>query len=383
MKKYIFRRVIQILFTLIIFQTLLFVILDAQPGDITNLYLTNPKVTPEIRDQMRVILGLDKPPVIRYFQWLGNFVRGNLGVSFSNYPRPVMDIILERAPRTLALFLTNQIISFLLGYFLGKQMAWHRDTFFEYGMTIVGVILFTIFTPWFGLMMIYLFGIKLQLLPIGKFLDPSLWRNVEVPANTIFYYMILTAVIAGLVYVAIILLTRKTSRTLRQVIQFGGFLGLIGLVVLAWSLTPYGYLAVDILKHMILPVTVSTLVSFAGTMLLMRNTMLETLREDFVMAARAKGLSEHVVRDKHAARNAFLPVFTNLIIGIPFALSGGIITETIFSWPGMGLTLLQAVNLEDIPLAMGTLSFVGVLALSAHLIADVAYAFLDPRIRYQ
>lgn len=242
MKKYIFRRVIQILFTLIIFQTLLFVILDAQPGDITNLYLTNPKVTPEIRDQMRVILGLDKPPVIRYFQWLGNFVRGNLGVSFSNYPRPVMDIILERAPRTLALFLTNQIISFLLGYFLGKQMAWHRDTFFEYGMTIVGVILFTIFTPWFGLMMIYLFGIKLQLLPIGKFLDPSLWRNVEVPANTIFYYMILTAVIAGLVYVAIILLTRKTSRTLRQIIQFGGFLGLVGLVVLAWSLTPSGTL---------------------------------------------------------------------------------------------------------------------------------------------
>lgn len=383
MKKYILRRVIQILFTLIIFQTLLFVILDAQPGDITNLYLTNPKVTPEIRDQMRVVLGLDKPPIVRYFQWLGNFVQGNLGLSFSNYPRPVMDIIMERAPRTLVLFLTNQLISFVLGYFLGKQMAWHRDTFFEYSMTIVGVILYTIFTPWFGLMMIYLFGIKLQLLPIGKFLDPSLWRNVEVPANTIFYYMILTGAIAGVIYVIITLLTRKTSRTIRQFIHIGGFLALIGAIVLGWSMTPYGYLAMDILKHMILPVLVSTLVSFAGTMLLMRNTMLETLREDFVMAARAKGLSEHVVRDKHAARNAFLPVFTNLIIGIPFALSGGIITETIFSWPGMGLTLLQAVNLEDIPLAMGTLSFVGVLALTAHLIADVAYAFLDPRIRYQ
>ena len=383
MKKYIFRRVIQILITLIIFQTLLFVILDAQPGDITNLYLTNPKVTPEIRDQMRTVLGLDKPPIVRYFQWLKNFVQGNLGVSFSNYPRPVMDIIMERAPRTLFLFLTNQIFSFILGYFLGKQMAWHRGTFFEYSLTIVGVILYTIFTPWFGLMMIYLFGIKLQLLPIGKFLDPSLWRNVEIPANTLFYYMILTAIIACLVIVAITLLTRKTSRTLRQIIRFGGTLGVIGLIILAWSMTPYDYLALDILKHMILPVLVSTLVSFAGTMLLMRNTMLETLREDFIMAARAKGLSEHVVRDKHAARNAFLPVFTNLIINIPFALSGGIITETIFSWPGMGLTLLQAVNLEDIPLAMGTLSFVGVLALIAHLIADVAYAFLDPRIRYQ
>ncbi len=383
MKKYILRRIIQIVITLIIFQTLLFIILDAQPGDITNLYLLNPKVTPEAREQMRVALGLDKPPLIRYLQWLGNFVQGNLGISFSNYPRPVMDIILERAPRTLVLFLTSQLISFILGYFLGKQLAWHRNTFFEYSMTIVGVVLYTIFTPWFGLMMIYLFGIELKLLPIGKFLDPSLWRNVEVPANTIFYYMILSMVVAAVLYVLLSFLTRKTSRFLRQTTQIGGFFILIALMIFVWSLTPYGYLAGDIVRHMILPVLVLTLVSFAGTMLLMRNTMLETLREDFVMAARAKGLSEHVVRDKHAARNAFLPVFTNLIIGIPFALSGGIITETIFSWPGMGLTLLQAVNLEDIPLAMGTLSFIGVLALSAHLVADVAYAFLDPRIRYQ
>ena len=383
MKKYILRRVIQIVITLVIFQTLLFIILDAQPGDITNLYLLNPKVTPEAREQMRVALGLDKPPLVRYLQWLGNFVQGNLGVSFSNYPRPVMEIILERAPRTLVLFLTSQLVSFILGYFLGKQMAWHRNSFFEYSMTIVGVVLYTIFTPWFGLMMIYLFGIELKLLPIGKFLDPSLWRNVEIPANTIFYYMIISIVVAAILYVLLSFLTRKASRFLRQVTQIGGFFILIALVIFAWSLTPYGYLAGDIVKHMILPVLVLTLVSFAGTMLLMRNTMLETLREDFVMAARAKGLSEHVVRDKHAARNAFLPVFTNLIIGIPFALSGGIITETIFSWPGMGLTLLNAVNLEDIPLAMGTLSFIGVLALTAHLVADVAYAFLDPRIRYQ
>ncbi len=95
------------------------------------------------------------------------------------------------------------------------------------------------------------------------------------------------------------------------------------------------------------------------------------------------GLSERVVRDQHAARNAFLPVFTALIIGIPFAISGGIITETIFSWPGMGLTLLSAVQNEDIPMAMGALSFIGVLALLAHLVADIAYSFLDPRIRYQ
>jgi len=383
MKKYIFRRVIQIIITLIIFQTLLFIILDAQPGDITNLFLLNPKVTPEAREQMRVALGLDNPPLVRYLQWLSNFIQGNLGVSFSHYPRPVMDLILERAPRTLVLFLTNQLISFSLGFFLGKQMAWHRGTVFEYALTFIGVVLFTVFTPWFGLMMIYLFGIELNLLPIGKFLDPSIWREVSMDANTIFCYLILTALVGIALFLLLNALTQKTSYTMRKLIRIGGIIAIITGVLLFWHHSPIGFLTGDIVKHMILPVLVSTLVSFAGTMLLMRNTMLETLREDYVMAARAKGLSEAVVRDKHAARNAFLPVFTNLIIGIPFALSGGIITETIFSWPGMGLTLLQAVNLEDIPLAMGTLSFVGVLALTAHLIADIAYAFLDPRIRYQ
>lgn len=383
MKKYIFRRVIQIIITLIIFQTLLFIILDAQPGDITNLFLLNPKVTPEAREQMRVALGLDKPPLVRYLQWLSNFLQGNLGVSFSHYPRPVMDIILERAPRTLVLFLSNQLISFSLGFFLGKQMAWNRGTAFEYTLTFLGVVLYTVFTPWFGLMMIYLFGIELNLLPIGKFLDPSIWREVSIGANTIFYDLILTVLVGVLLFILLNVLTRKTSYKMRKLLRIGGFLIIIGGVLFFWHYSPVGFLAGDIVKHMILPVLVSTLVSFTGTMLLMRNTMLETLREDYIMAARAKGLPEAVVRDKHAARNAFLPVFTNLIIGIPFALSGGIITETIFSWPGMGLTLLQAVNLEDIPLAMGTLSFVGVLALTAHLVADIAYAFLDPRIRYQ
>jgi peptide/nickel transport system permease protein len=125
------------------------------------------------------------------------------------------------------------------------------------------------------------------------------------------------------------------------------------------------------------------LISFAGTMLLTRNSMLETLREDYIMAARAKGLPDSVVRDHHAARNALLPVVTSFVFSLAFALDGGIITETIFSWPGMGRTLLEAAQVEDIPMAIGALVFTGVLALVAHLVADVLYAYLDPRIRYQ
>ena len=116
-----------------------------------------------------------------------------------------------------------------------------------------------------------------------------------------------------------------------------------------------------------LPVLTLTLVNFSGTMLLTRTTMLETLREDYIMAARAKGLAENVVRDKHAARNAMLPVFANFIIGLPFIVAGGIITETVFSWPGMGLTLLQAATTNDIPLIMGTWLFIGLLSLIQYI----------------
>ena len=138
----------------------------------------------------------------------------------------------------------------------------------------------------------------------------------------------------------------------------------------------------DIVKHMVLPVLTLTLISFAGTMLLTRNSMLETMREDFVMAARAKGLPERDVRDKHVARNALLPVVTSFIFSLAFAVDGGVITEAIFSWPGMGQTLVAAALSEDLPLAVGAFVFVGLFVLVAHLVADVLYAYLDPRIRY-
>jgi len=383
MRKYLIGRFVQILFTLLIFQTLLFVILDAQPGDITMQFLANPKVSPEAREQIRANLGLDRPPLERYAKWLVNFSTGNLGTSFEHWPRSVMDIILERAPRTLILFLTGQLIAFVVGFSLGKLLAWWRGGVLEYGLTLVGVVMYTIFTPWFGLMMIWFFGFRLKWLPVGKFLDPLLWRKAEVDANFVFGRLMLTALAYTVLVLVVFIATRKLSAVWRRAALWAALVVFAGAAVLLWSRLDVGVLALDMVRHMVLPLCVYTLVNFAGTMLVMRNTMLETLREDYVMAARAKGLSERVVRDQHAARNAFLPVFTALIIGIPFAISGGIITETIFSWPGMGLTLLSAVQNEDIPMAMGALSFIGVLALLAHLVADIAYSFLDPRIRYQ
>jgi peptide/nickel transport system permease protein len=149
-----------------------------------------------------------------------------------------------------------------------------------------------------------------------------------------------------------------------------------------WSFSGSSYLAWDIVKHMVLPVATLTLISFAGTMLLTRNSMLETMREDYVLAARAKGLSEKQVRDKHVARNALLPVVTSFVFSLAFAVDGGVIIESVFSWPGMGSTLVSASLSEDLPLAVGAFVFVGIFVLLAHLAADIMYVYLDPRIRY-
>jgi len=383
MTGYLLRRFGQMLFTLFMIISLAFFLVQAQPGDYTSTYAQNPDLPPNVRAQIQASFGLDKSLGEQYLLHIKNSFTGNFGVSFGHYPRTVMDVIKERLPRTAVLFLTATVISFYLGFVLGKAMAWRRGGFMEYTATISGATLFTVFTPWFALMMIWTFAFKLGWFPLGKFLDPLVWREAPVPANSVFNDMLLTAgAFTVFIFLAILISKKAGGRRWRTWLLPAAAAGAV-VIPVAWGLSGTAYLALDILKHMVLPIATLTLISFAGTMLLTRNSMLETLREDFVMAARAKGLPENVVRDKHAARNALLPVVTSLVYSLAFAIDGGIITETIFSWPGMGLTLLQAVRSEDLPLAMGAFVFIGIFALGAHLVADVLYAFLDPRIRYQ
>ena len=384
MWNFLVKRILQMMITLLLFQTATYFLMDAQPGDIADLLTLNPDIPPSERERIRADLGLDRPPVERYLLYIGNFYRGDLGVSFSYYPRPVLDIIKERLPRTLVLFLSATLVSFWAGYMTGKVLAWKRGGWLEYTSTIAGVTLYTVFTPWFALMMIWLFAVQLDWLPAGKFLDPLDWLDAPegVNANLIFIRMIWSALIGAIVMFAGMLLSNHMQRKLRPLARWMSFLVPLAGVVLYWWLGGLGFYAWDILSHLILPVLTVTLIAYGGTMLLMRTSMLETLREDYILTARAKGLPDKVVRDKHAARNALLPVWTGLVFSIGSSIGGGIITETIFSWPGIGLALLNAATVEDIPLAMGVLTILGVMTLIAHLVADVGYAFLDPRIRY-
>ena len=383
MTGYLVRRVGQMGLTLFLIITLTFFLVEAQPGDYASFYVLDPDLPPQVKDQIRAAFGLDRPLWEQYLTHLRNTFTGNFGVSFANFPRPVLDVLLERVPRTLVLFLTATAASFYLGFFLGKVIAWRRGGLFEYAATISGATLFTAFTPAFALMMIWVFAFKLGWFPVGKFLDPLLWRGADVSANYVFGNMLLSAA-AFLVFAFIVMLVlRRFGRRIPSAAALPVLLGGVVVALVVWTFSGIGGLALDILKHMVLPVVTLTLISFAGTMLLTRNSMLETIREDFVMAARAKGLPENQVRDRHAARNALLPVVTSLVYSLIFAIDGSVIIEGIFSWPGTGLTLLSAVRSEDLPLVMGSMLFIGTFSLLAHAIVDVLYVFLDPRIRYQ
>ena len=383
MTGYLVRRAGQMVLTLFLIITFAFFLVQAQPGDYATFYALDPDMPPEVRQQLRASFGLDQPLWQQYLIHLKNTVTGNFGVSFGHFPRPVMEVLIERVPRTAVLFLTATVMSFYIGFLLGKAIAWRRGGVLEYTATISGATLFTVFTPAFGLMMIWIFAFRLGWLPVGKFLDPLVWRHAEVTANFVFSQMLLTALLITVFAFLTIFLLRKTGRM--GLVKWAGPLIASGLVValLVWFFSGIGGLALDILRHMVLPIATLTLISFAGTMLLTRNSMLETVREDYVMAARAKGLPEKLVRDRHAARNALLPVVTSLVYSLIFAIDGSVIIEGVFSWPGTGLTLLQAVRSEDLPLVMGAMVFIGLFSLLAHVIVDVLYVYLDPRIRYQ
>jgi peptide/nickel transport system permease protein len=382
--KFIAKRLVQMAFLFFLFLSLVFFLLQAQPGDITSQFI-NPEIPAEIRAQIIGRLGLDGSIWNQWWNYVSNFFTGNLGVSFSQYPKPVLQVIGERIPRTLFLFTFATILSYTVGFALGKRLAWKRGGLGEHGVTVGGVLLYTIFYPWFGILMILLFASTLGWFPINGFLTPEFWRNAPYTGNEVFGQLLLSLTIAATVLiVGLIISSKAAERSTARIVKWSSYGGSVAVLIGFWLLRPeMRPYANDIVHHAILPVVTLALVAFAGTMLLTRSSMLETLKEDYILTARAKGVPEKDSRDSLAARNALLPVVTSFILGLAFIIGGGVVTETIFGWPGMGSLLLNATVIEDVPLATGALGFIGVLALMAHLLVDILYSVLDPRVRIQ
>ena len=387
MYKYIFKRIYQLIIVFFLFLVTSYVLFDAIPGNAFQNLLLNPDLPREAYERVIVLYGLDKPLYERVILYIGNFFRGDFGYSYKHYPRSPIDLIAERLPRTLMLFAMVNIVAFYTGFLIGKILAWRRGSKSETWITVTSVFSYTIFYPWFALMMLWFFGYKLDWLPIGKFLYPEKWYDAPFDSDVVFVSMIKFTAVASIILFIVYILSRNIeSLNLRRNTRFLGFILLCIGSFIYWNsgeIAIQKTYAMDIAYHMILPVFTVTVVAFAGTALLTRTTMMEVMKDDFILTARAKGLSQRRIRDRHAARNALLPVVTSFIFTIVTIIDGSVLTETIFSWPGMGQLILQSVLEEDIPVAMASFSFIGIFALIAHFIADISYAYIDPRIRIQ
>lgn len=379
MTKFIVRRVARGLIALVLFQSMLFALLHALPYDISSLVPGGP----DARLFIRRMYGLDRPLWEQYARWLVSFVRGDLGKSYLFYPTPVSDILRANLPRTLLLFLSAAVLAYLFGIWLGKMLAWRRGGLFEVGATLGGVAAYTSFAPFLGFLMINVFGWYLHWLPYQRLVDHNVWYRATVRVDWLLGRMVMTALLALGAGLLLRRVTRRLkSRPLRWMVRAGG-LALLGMGVWSWwSRSGLEPLALDVLDHLALPLGTVILLSFGETMMLMRMSMLETAREDYVLLARAVGYPERVIRDRHVARNAILPVLTRLVLSLPFILVGSLVIERVFLWRAMGNVIFTAIEYYDLPVLLGVLSVVGVLTLVAHVVLDVLYVYLDPRLRY-
>jgi len=384
MLRYSAVRLAQIVVVLFIYTTIVWLMFYAMPGSVTNKFIGNPKIKPEAIQKMKQLFGLDLPWYKRYLMDMRNIYTGHLGISFDYYPRTVWSIITERLPRTVTLFLTIVLIEYAIGFYLGKLIAWLRGGALDYLATVSGIVLWTMFLPVWALFLIWLFAYLAGWFPLGQFVTPLRWLGAPHDANFVFIRMLATAFGGSFAFAAGWVTLRRFlhDRRVRRIAVAGLGLVVIAAALVLWARSGIGQYAIDIVWHMILPFITLVTIGFAGAMLVMRDSMLDTISEDYITTARAKGLPEKVIRDHHAARTALLPLSTGFVLAIAFSLDGAVITETIFSWPGIGLTLLHAVSTQDVPLAVGAYTVLGLIALLAHYVADILYAVLDPRISY-
>ena len=321
LREYLIKRSIQIVITLIVVLVLLFIIFRMMPGNPASMMM-DPRMKPEQMERIKQLYGLDKPMWEQFILYMKNMLTGDLGISFQ-YQRPVIEIISEKIGPTLLLFGSALVIAYILGILLGAIMAWRRGSKGEITGIVVSLFFYSMPLFWFGQIMLWLFAFQIPIFPLGG-------MGGYAPDGTPYH---------GLKYV------------------------------------------VDVLYHLALPLITLTIAGLAGNILLMRNSMLDTLAEDYIVTARAKGIPERRIMYRHAARNAMLPVLTSFAMGLGFIVSGGVLTEYIFSWPGMGTVMVNATFAHDYPMIQGVFYIIAILVLVFNAIADVLYAYLDPRVR--
>ncbi|MFN8498342.1 MAG: ABC transporter permease [Anaerolineae bacterium] len=318
MSRYLVRRLLIAIPTLIAMSFILFMILALAPGDPMSQFAANPAVPPEVRENIKRSLGLDQPAYIRYVKWVTAAAQGDLGYSFASRV-PVVKLIWQRLPTTLWIVGTAYLVAVVFAIPIGVISAVRKYSVFDQTSTTFSFIGFSMPTFFTGTLFIIIFSVKLGWLP--------------------FIY----------------------DSTL-QVTSFQTL--------------------VEMIKQSIMPIAVLALFQMATLTRFTRSSMLDNLPQDYVRTARAKGLQEQVVIRGHVLRNSLIPVVTLIALSLPAIFTGAIVTEQIFRVPGIGDLLINSIFNSDTPVVMAIVFISAVLVVFFNLVVDVIYAFLDPRIKY-
>ena len=328
--RHILRRIAFYVFAVWIAVTLDFFIPRLAPGDpvaaIVGKMSTKGYVTPAMRQTLAAMFGLNTndPLWIQYFKYLGNLLHGNLGNSIQYFPTPVLKVLGQDIGWPVMLGGVAVVLSFAIGFLIGILVAWKRGTALDTILSPVMNFLSAIPYFWLALISLYIFSYLLSWFPLSGGYDSA---NIDP----------------------------------------------------GWSLD---YIS-SVVQHAFLPALTLIISSLAGWMLTMRNSMITTLSEDYILMARAKGLKDRRIMLWYAARNAVLPNITGFAIAIGAIVGGQLLTEMVFSYPGIGYALLQAVNQQDYAMVQSVFLIITLAVLGANFLADMVYVFLDPRVRLE
>ena len=316
MTAYIFRRLLQGVFILMIITTVSFGLTRLSSDPMAQYTLG--RISAEDRARIRANLGLDQPLPVQYFKWLGLAVRGNFGYSITNH-QPVAELIRQRLPQTLVLMITAEIVILVLSALLGIYSAVKQYSLFDNVLTGLSFVGYSLPIFFIALMLMFIFAVQFK-----EWGLPYLPTGADV-----------------------------------------------------WEFTNPRELAL----HLVLPVASLAIIQVAAYTRYLRSSMLEVLSQDYIRTARAKGLIERAVVVRHALKNAALPIVTLIGLDVPFLLGGAIVTETVYSWPGMGRLFWQQSGRGDYPTVMAILLIVATAVVLFQILTDIAYTLIDPRIR--
>ncbi len=323
MRNYIIKRLLLLVPILFGITLITFSIIHLTPGGFTTVNLQmDIRTSPDSIARLKSLYGLDEPLYIQYLKWLKRFIFFDFGNSFLD-GRPVLIKVAERLPATLLLNISALILEFFIGIILGVTSALKRNSFYDKSITVITFMGYSMPSFWLALILMFIFGVKLNLLPIS------------------------------------------------------------GLKSVNFDFLNTGEKIIDILKHLLLPVFITAFGGLAYISRYVKNSMIETINQQFIKASYAKGMPENIIIYKHALKNSLLPVITLLGLSLPGLIGGSFIFETIFAWPGMGRLAYEAAVNFDYPVIMGVVTMAAFLTLLGNLLADISYALIDPRIRYK